>query len=177
MAEIIIDENNNNLRITFKQKPTSIGIQLTLMVFGLSCFVFGIYLVFRFQFSSISLGGFFILSLVAYFLIKRFIWNRLGKEIVEISENRITQIYDYVYFREAKGFKNSKIDLMGFPQKGEKTNISFEKILDSNLILDQGVKIVLKGERPNFLVINTIIPSKEEAIKIMGLINNKLKTQ
>jgi hypothetical protein len=100
---------NNHLTLT--SKPSPLFVRILILFFSLISILFPIGGMIgsmasgnRFHFGFLI--GIGIFGLIGFYLLRVFLWNSYGKEVISISQNNITYEADYKWFKDGKKIKN-----------------------------------------------------------------------
>lgn len=100
---------NNHLTLT--SKPSPLFIRILIFFFSLIAILIPIggMIGSMLSGSGFHLGyliGIGIFSLIGFYLLRVFLWNSYGKEIIIFNQNKITYEADYKWFKDGKKVKN-----------------------------------------------------------------------
>ena len=103
------DLKNNHLTLT--SKPSPLFVRILILFFSLISILLPIGGMIGsmvsgngFHFGFLMVIGFF--GLIGFYLLRVFLWNSYGKEVILFNQNKVTYEADYKWFKDGKKIKN-----------------------------------------------------------------------
>ncbi|WP_310991560.1 hypothetical protein [Aequorivita marina] len=103
-GKVFIDSKGCRIQVIINSKNPSLVSLLILSTLSLFCFSFPIYILFL---NKVAIGFGFVITILIFggsgiYFLRKLLWNTLGKEVYQISNNKVTYHYNYWVFNDNK---------------------------------------------------------------------------
>jgi len=177
MPKVKIEEDDRILKLTFDERKAGKGAQTILKVIIFILLILPILALIFNGFEGAIIGGFIFFYAAAYYFLRIYLWNAFGEEIIIIDDEKVSQHFNYGWFKEeVNELENENLQILFNIDKIIELKENSDEILDMETLREEMEEVNLifyKNEKEYFQLKTKVSNQEELADKILKRLNKK----